>query len=175
MYQIFIGHKIGDYIKDMHGKIYKLTDISVKIYFEESVMQDVATFEFTAVDARDPEGDFYVFKANQIEKASPLEVNMYVNGPSEDGGMGTGLQEHPNSKHQEKYTIRGLGNRKGDKPMMYKNKTVRTIDDMLDEINDYKLLIEMFGDDEGEYQKRIDEIFEELNEVSKSQSKQKGR
>ena len=167
MYQIFIGHKIGDYIKDMHGKVYKLTDISMKIYFEESVMQDIATFEFTAVDARDPEGTFYVFNADQIEKASSLEVNMYVNGPSEDGGVETGLQEHPDSKHQERYTFRGLDSRKGDKLMMYKNKAIRTTDDMLDEINDYKLLIEMFGDDEGEYQQRIDEIFEELDKVSK--------
>lgn len=171
MYQIFIGHKIGDYIKDMHGKVYKLTDISMKIYFEESVMQDVATFEFTAVDARDPEGTFYVFKADQVEKASPLEVNMYVNGSSGESGVEAGLQEHPDSKHQERHTIRGLGSRKGNKPMMYKNKAVRTIDDMLDEINDYKLLIEMFGDDEGEYQKRIDEIFEELDKASKSQPK----
>lgn len=171
MYQIFIGHKIGDYIKDMHGKVYKLTDISMKIYFEESVMQDIATFEFTAVDARDPEGTFYVFNADQIEKASSLEVNMYVNGPSEDSGVETELQEHPYSKHQERYTIRGLGSRKRDKSMMYKNKSIRTIDDMLDEINDYKLLIEMFGDDEGEYQKRIDGIFEELDKASKSQPK----
>lgn len=170
MYRILIGHKIGDYIKDMHGKIYKLTDISVKIYFEESVMQDIATFEFTAVDARDPEGTFYVFKADQIDKASPLEVNMYVNGPSEDGGVETGLQKYPDSKHQERYTVGGLSSRKGNKPMMYKNKAIRTTDDMLDEINDYKLLIEMFGD-EGEYQKRIDEIFEELDKVSKSQPK----
>lgn len=165
MYQIFIGHKIGDYIKDMHGKVYKLTDISMKIYFDESIMQDVAVFEFTAVDARDPEGTFYVFKADQVEKASPLEVNMYVNGPSGESGGGTGLQEHPDSKHQERHTIRDLGSRKGNKPM------IRTIDDMLDEINDYKLLIEMFGDDEGEYQKRIDEIFEELDKASKSQPK----
>lgn len=140
-------------------------------YFEESVMQDVAVFEYTAVDARDPEGTFYVFKANQIEKASSLEVNKYVNEPIGESGVGTDLQEHPNSKHQERYTFRDLVSRKGDKLMMYKNKAIRTTDDMLDEINDYKLLIEMFGDDEGEYQQRIDEIFEELDKVSKSQPK----
>lgn len=181
MYRILIDYGIGDYISDKHGKVYELTNVSMEIFFDPDIMQDVAILEFTAVDARDPEnGTFYVFDASQIRKASNFEVDVYVHGVDKEViGLSSELYDSHSKEELRQLVLEGLRNPKGQKlvpqtsedletqtPEELEIKEPRTVNEMLDEFNDQKTLIEMFGDKEGHYKQKMDEILEELNQDS---------
>lgn len=76
-------------------------------------------------------------------------------------------EEAEDMSNEYKPTPRELSSQEAARRKQEREERSSRVNVLLDEINDYKALITMFGDMEGEYQARIDEVKTELAVITK--------
>lgn len=171
MYDITINYKLGDYVKDELGKIYQIIRIYIEIEFSRKLMKNVAYFNLELVDTRNPWGNSYNVPAQRMRKTDKKEVNEYIyhnklansdksqTKPSKERSIEKGRTE---SKYKCKGRVNEMIENKGEL------KKERTTDDILDEVIGYKSLAYMLGDEDGKYEKNIQELSQEFNRLTEN-------
>lgn len=166
MYNIIINYKLGNYVKDDYGKIYQITRIAIDIVFSQELMKDVAHINLELVDARNPWGNFYIIPAQNLKKAYDDEVNEYVyNNKLAINGGGVQVKPPGNRSAEGVKHDKKVQSSKTESNQTAIIERERTADDILDEVNDYKSLTKMFGDENGKYKKNIDKLSKEFEEL----------
>lgn len=147
MYQIFVDFKIGDYLKDKAGNIYELTKLSVNVEFNIEAKKDKPHILLQGLNAREPWGRSFILQYHQVVKATKEEVDNYILS-----------NNTPN--HVKNFDINKALSTKP--PKKANEIKVRTLDEVLDETIRYEYLIEVLGDDDGSYERKISSLKDEF-------------
>lgn len=154
MYKITVASKVGDYVINNTGIVYEVTGISISIAFNEQLGEDEIRLLFEVVDACEPEGPFYIISGYAVKPATKEEVDEYI--------LGGNIMNENDSNDYDVDPFEGLFddiieenlNFLEDEDIIEENN----IDLILDEYLDCKVNIQLFGDEDGRYKKRIEEL-----------------
>lgn len=154
MYRITVASKVGDYVIDNAGEfIYEITGVSISISFNEELGKEEIRLLFEGVDAKDPEGPFYLINGHEVRPATDEEVDSYILDDYES--LEKLFDEEPEEEIVEQSSEEYDSTKK-------KQDDVPTIDDLLDKYIDYKALIEIVGDEDGVYKNKLIELEEKM-------------
>lgn len=178
MYRITVASKVGDYIKNSTGIIYKITGISINIAFNEQTGRDEVRLLFEAVDAKELNGNFFIINGYMVSPATNEEVDRYVLGELESGLLNDknksftkdlfndNLEESMNNKQSNDISSDNWTLENENNPYNKPFPEVKTIDELLDEYLDYQNLIEVLGDKDGKYKDKLIELEVKLKKMS---------
>lgn len=181
MYNVLIKHELGSYVKNSFGEVFEIVQISINISFDHELMEDSVIVSYLAVDPRSEWGQVNMFTEDDIRRASDEEVDKYVLSSPDSSEYEDEFEEMYKFPAAEEFE--GLFSQEipqVSKPALANAEEAefvdsaeyvevvkeRTTDEILDETLDYKSLIKSFGDEDGKYQSRIDELYKEFMKVT---------